>query len=125
VSIFALLLAFQVKHFLADHPLQTPYMLGKFKPGWEFAGPLAAHCAVHALMTFAIAFASSRSVGLAALLAAVDFVAHWNMDRIKAGPRYLGRFKDMKAPAFWWCLGADQAVHHLTHYAIIFALVSL
>ena len=33
---------YQVKHFLADYPLQTPYMLQKFKEqDWET--PLAAH----------------------------------------------------------------------------------
>ena len=129
-DVFALLAAYQLKHFLADYPLQTPYMLGKFKSGWDFLGPLAAHAWVHALFTLVIAGCYGLAVGhpnphwLALPLAAFDFAAHFAMDRIKAGPRYLGRFKDMKAPAFWWCLGLDQMVHHFTHYAIIYALVT-
>ena len=31
LEIFVLLFAFQMKHFLADYPLQNVYMLGKFK----------------------------------------------------------------------------------------------
>ena len=89
---------------------------------------------------------------LAVKLALVDFAVHFMMDRLKAGPRYLGRFKPlfgtdyMKAMQsrslgvgseyetavtaldrnryFWWSLGFDQAVHHLTHYYIIFRLVT-
>lgn len=40
-----LLFALFVKHFLADFPMQTPYMLQKGAlTGW--AAPLAAHCVV-------------------------------------------------------------------------------
>lgn len=52
--VFALLIAFQVKHFLADYPLQNRYMLGKFKDGWAFFWPLMAHAAVHGFGTFLI-----------------------------------------------------------------------
>ena len=86
---------------------------------------------------------------------------HFIMDRIKASPDLLGRYKALdyncyvgvaqmaegimpvpvakeevetkKAWAldrlksnvyFWWCLGLDQGVHHLTHYFIIWRLLS-
>lgn len=124
-TLFALLLAFQAKHFLADYPLQGRYMLGKFTPGWGFVGPLTAHAAVHASFTGMIAAFAGASLTLTLSLAGGDFAAHFIVDRIKAGPRWLGRFKDMKAPAFWWCLGADQMAHHLTHYAIIYALMTV
>lgn len=127
-TLFVLLVVFQLKHFLADYPLQGKYMLGKFKPGWEFLGPLAAHAGVHALLTWCIASVvigrGEWAGGLAEKLALMDFVVHFTMDRIKAGPKYLGRFKDMMRPYFWWCLGFDQMVHHLTHYAIIYFLLT-
>lgn len=114
---------YQIKHFICDYPLQTPYMLGKFKPGWEFLGPLAAHCGVHALFTFTLSsyllWDRESTFFFAGWLASVDFVIHFIMDRIKAGPKYLGRFKDMYHKYFWWSLGFDQMVHHLTHYFII------
>ena len=138
--IFGLLLIFQIKHYLADYPYQNEYMLGKFKPGWDFVGPLASHCSVHAFFTIVISIAILHSTGssikFAFVLGLIDFVAHFIMDRIKAGPKYLGRFKGLSAKEyptataeerisnvwFWKSLGIDQGVHHVTHYAIIFLL---
>ncbi len=138
--------------------------MGKFRPGWNFFWPLAAHAGVHAAATFFIVqpwTTLSHALGLAAF----DFAAHFIMDRIKASPRYLGRWKalsaseyvittaklmkaqysrycgpggedwqkeDMAGPLkrlrhntlFWWSMGFDQAIHHLTHYFIIWMLVS-
>lgn len=48
--VFFLLGMFQIKHFVADYPLQIPYMLGKMKEtGWFF--PLLSHVSVHGLIT--------------------------------------------------------------------------
>ncbi len=136
-KIFLLLVIYQLKHFMADFPLQGRYMLGKFKDDWSFFLPLSAHCGVHALFTFGIVLAFTTSPSLALLLAAFDFTVHFFMDRIKAGKKYLGRFKALSAKEFgaasedarrdntyfWWSLGLDQTVHHLTHYAIIACIV--
>lgn len=192
--VFILLVVYQLKHFIADYPLQGTYMLGKFKPGWDFLGPLTAHCGVHAAMTFVIScvcffvaygfnFYSLLPVGVMSLiLAATDFAIHFAMDRIKAGPKYLGRYKALSGAEFmnyvqklkfaqsgveqatkmlakegateadkdfwennrnfhqqdvdtvltafknnvyfWWALGLDQMVHHLTHYGIVYIIVT-
>jgi hypothetical protein len=144
-SIFILLLVFQAKHFLADFPLQgwpwTPWMLGKFRDeGWEL--PLAGHAGVHAAFTFLIVLAWQPAMwSLCVLLPVVDFVVHLTMDRIKADSQLLGRWKSLcrhdvavgqpvteaqwrTNAFFWWSLGLDQAIHHLTHYGIIYALVT-
>lgn len=115
-TLFILLVVFQVKHFLCDYPLQTEYVLGKMEPYfWEI--PLAAHAGVHATATFIIALVFANPY-IAALTAVMDFVIHFTVDRIKASPNMGGKFKpDQKQ--FWWALGADQMVHHLTHYWII------
>ena len=152
--VFVLLLVYQVKHFLADFPLQTPYMLKKFLPGWEFVKPLAAHAAVHSVFTLVICLAVHPSKWWLAL---VDFGAHFIVDRIKASPQLLGRFRALSAGEyravqsmanyegkngelllakklgleklrsntyFWLALGGDQFAHHVTHYFIIYMLVS-
>lgn len=119
-QVFFLLLIFQVKHFLADYPLQTTWMLGKFRPDWSFFWPLTLHCLVHAWLTAVIVTAIDPTKWW---LAVVDFVIHFVMDRIKAGPKYLGRY-NVKEKQFWWSLGLDQSVHHLTHYFIIWSLVT-
>lgn len=166
-TIFTLLVLYQFKHFLADYPLQGKYMLGKFKPGWDFLGPLLAHVGVHGAMTLVICLCLKPYLWWLAL---VDMAIHFAMDRIKASPKYLGRYKAMSAAEFkdaafilkeaesyradpdkyadgsdelvktyesralaqiksntyfWWSLGLDQMVHHLTHYGVIYALLVL
>lgn len=159
-TVFFLLVIYQIKHFLADYPLQGQYMLGKFKPGWDFLGPLTAHASVHGLMTLAIAYSlAGVSLPIALGVAALDFAIHFTMDRIKASPRMMGRWKPLTGPQyvqaqkeskagpgeiegltfdgvveagkrlrgntyFWWALGFDQAIHHLTHYGLIWIILS-
>lgn len=118
VLVFVLLLLFQIKHFLADYPLQTNYMLGKANKS-KWALPLAAHSSVHGGFTLLILLAFAPSLWW---LSIVDMVAHFAMDRVKASPYILNRFKpDNKY--FWWCLGFDQLIHHCTHYLIIALIV--
>lgn len=156
-----LFVVFQWKHFVADYIWQTPYMFGKFKDK-DWIKPLAAHCGVHAGLTFVYS-ASFLGFGnilefawLCLCLSLFDFATHFVMDRIKASPRLLGRYKALSSNEFsilmknrewaltvqhedmaqsiderfrrnkyfWWSLGFDQMVHHLTHYAIIFVLLS-
>lgn len=121
-TVFLLLVIFQIKHFVADFPLQRPYMLRKFSPGWEFVLPLSLHCAVHALFTLAIVLVFAPALWWLSIL---DFVAHFVMDRIKAGPRYLGRFNDISRTGYWVSFGLDQMVHHLTHFYIVWMIVTV
>lgn len=171
--IFILLVVFQVKHFIADYPLQGKYMLGKFKDkGW--IAPLVAHAGVHSLFTFLITYVvislgniTNTRLNLIWQLPLIDFILHFVMDRIKADKKILGRFKALSANEykmnynislglsclngeplsqhlsssemadykeigikglksntyFWWSLGLDQMVHHLTHYLLIWMLL--
>lgn len=174
---FILLVIFQIKHFIADYPLQNEYMLGKFKSsGW--VKPLAAHCAVQAIFTYLISFSVfyfsfniadylTRYHIIALSLGFLDFIIHFVMDRIKASPKMLGRYESIskeqykglfesrqlaesgvKFPheelskeskrlvreidskfrsnkLFWWSLGFDQMVHHLTDIAIVYFIFKI
>lgn len=114
----AVLVVFQLKHFVADYPLQTPYMLAKFQElGW--VKPLAAHCLVHAVLTGGILLILAIPLWLIVSLMAFDFTVHFVMDRIKASPKMLGRY-NVTEKKFWWSLGFDQMIHHITHYVIIY-----
>lgn len=138
VTIFILLVLFQFKHFLADYPLQTEYMLGKFKPGREYILPLLAHSSVHGALTLLICWIFGP-LWLASALGLLDMGIHFAVDRLKASPKLFGRFKILAGEEFasatekqkrenkyfWWALGFDQTVHHLTHYVIILALIGL
>jgi len=165
--IFTLLVLYQIKHFICDYPLQGSWMLGKFKKFPDFVMPLFAHSLVHGLATYMIVLAYRPSLAL--WLGFFDIGMHFLIDRIKASPSLLGRFKpltpsgylmakrmsdgmsiasgepmpsdrvdektleaykemgtkDLRSNTFfWWALGADQMAHHLTHYAIIWAILS-
>jgi hypothetical protein len=120
--IFALLLIFQLKHLLSDYLLQSRYMLGKFNADWSFFLPLAAHASVHAAFTLGVCCVFAPTLWWLALL---DGVSHFIIDRVKAGPRWLGRFNDKTRPAFWLALGADQSAHHCVHYYCIYRIVEV
>lgn len=91
--IWVLLVVYQIKHFIADYPLQGPYMLRKFLPTPHWILPLMAHAGVHAAFTALIALAvSPRNV---VPLALIDFAAHFMIDRLKASPNLGGRFKTL------------------------------
>lgn len=118
--VFGLFILFQVKHFLADFVFQNVYMLRKGSPTWDFVIPLGIHSGVHALMTLAIVLFVRPELWY---LAVLDFIIHFFTDRLKAGPRYFGRYDNLNSKAYWVLFGADQMVHHLTHVYICWILV--
>ncbi len=119
-TLFILMIVYQLKHFFADYIFQYNYMLKKIRPGWDFIAPLGLHCAVHGAMTIVICLFVKPSMWWLGLL---DFGIHFVTDRLRSGPRYLGRFTDIHQSIFWWILGFDQMVHHLTHLLIIALLL--
>lgn len=118
--IFALLIIFQIKQFLADFYLQRSYMLKKVRPGWNFVGPLASHAAVHGVCTGLICLWARPEYWW---LCFVDFGVHFFIDRLRSSPRFLGRYSDVRESVYWWILGADQMLHHLTHIALIWIIL--
>ena len=110
--------AFMVKHFLCDYPLQTAWMAkGKGTvTGWQ--APLAAHAAMHAAGTLAIALATVPTL---AWLALVDLVVHGTVDRTKSCAT---RGMSPGQPQFWWALGLDQCAHQATHFCFVIALLT-
>ena len=115
------LVIFLAKHLIADFFLQTSWMAnGKEQPRGWFA-PLSAHVAVHAVAT-AIIFAALAPAYL--WMALVDFVIHFAIDRCKG---LLNRAfdTDPTKTGFWWLIGIDQTLHHLTHigFALLIAVL--
>jgi len=115
-----LLVLFEVKHFAADFPLQNAYMLRKKdRVDWEL--PLAAHCAVHALLTFFLLL--QFGVWAALTLSLAEGMLHFVIDRLKAHPDLGGQW-GIGQSEFWVALGADQLAHHLTYIAIVALLAA-
>ena len=113
-------------------------MLQKFLPDRRFILPLLAHVGVHGIFTFVISLIFSLNLKFSLILALLDMTIHFIMDRIKASPQILGKYKTLTANEFptatdeqkrnnkyfWWSLGLDQGVHHLTHYLLIYLIMS-
>jgi hypothetical protein len=111
-------------------------MLGKFQSGWGFFLPLLSHCAVHAAFTFLIVLPFGLMQALC--LATFNATVHFFMDRIKASPKYLGRYVALTKEtamgatkeqwksndSFWVALGFDQLIHTLTDLATVVWVVS-
>ncbi|QXV85134.1 hypothetical protein bas27_0064 [Escherichia phage TrudiGerster] len=115
--IILLFVIFFLKHFMADYPLQTPYMLRKtHKIGWKL--PLLTHSLVHAVLTFAILILFT-SLGMAIALAIMELILHFIIDYWKA-QRCKYAISDAK---FWIALGFDQLLHYLTYALIILIII--
>lgn len=88
-------------HFAMDRIKTSPSLLGRYKAlsGKEYVADAA--------------LARPMTPGAEDRLSTFDY---W--DRIEAKQRLYSNVR------FWWALGFDQMVHHLTHYAIIAFLVT-
>lgn len=120
VWIAAALAAFLTKHFLADFLFQTDWMVaGKEQAdGWFL--PLAAHAGLHGALTSALFLTVSPPL---AWLGLVDAVVHGTIDRLKGLATRRQKLTPRQS-AFWWLLGADQTLHHLTHVGLAILLAA-
>lgn len=119
-DVVLLFIAFFVKHFLADFPLQTPWMIRE-KGHWGKLGGIA-HSGVHAILTVVVLSLFSIGPTVAASAGALDFVLHYCIDALKM---YASKIKGW-TPAdkqFWNAIGLDQLMHYMT-YALIVHTVS-
>jgi hypothetical protein len=118
----AVLIVLQIKHFVCDFPLQTRYML--FNKGTYLHPGGIAHSALHALATMSAFLVVTPTLGLGLAIVIGEFLFHYHVDWLK--DQYVRRGELTAAKSqFWWALGADQLVHHLTYIAIALALVRL
>lgn len=114
--------AFTLKHYLCDFPLQTPYMLGKGKAGYEWIMPLLFHSSVHAIFSLGIIIAFNHSEYV--WLALVELVIHFIIDRIKATYKlpvglWVGAEKFRNLSLFYRAFGKDQTFHYLTYVLML------
>lgn len=112
-----LFIAFIIKHFICDFPLQVPFMfLNKGRYG-HFGG--ISHAAIHGLGTWIIQIIFTGNPFAPFFL--VDIIIHYHVDWAKN--QINDRYKLNPANKyFWWLLGADQLAHYLT-YALLAGLI--
>jgi hypothetical protein len=112
--------ALAIKHVVADFLLQNAWMAnGKDSPnGWAL--PLLAHCLIHGLLTTAILIIVAPRLWFVGV---VDFLLHLAIDRAKGWTMVRLRVT-ADHPAFWWLIGIDQALHHLTGLGLAILLAA-
>jgi hypothetical protein len=106
------MLVLTVKHVVADFFLQNSWMaLGKDqKTGWAL--PLLVHCLIHGVLTTALLLIIAPRFWFIGL---VDFAIHITIDRAKG--LSVSTFNvTPEHQWFWWLIGIDQALHHLTGF---------
>lgn len=118
----AMLVCFQLKHFVADYLLQPGWIL-RGKGDLRCAGGYA-HAGLHAagsLPAFLVA-----GLGLAAILPLVvaEFAVHYATDYTKAGLSARSH-AGPNTRTYWALHGADQFVHQLTYVGLIFFALAL
>lgn len=122
VLVLTLLILFQIKHFVADYPLQTPAMIrGK---GILFNPQGILHSLHHSALTLATLAVFSLihpvAMMLAVAIASAEFFIHYVIDYSKM---QYGRTLTTDDPKFWWAIGFDQMLHHFTYLAFVWIVL--
>jgi hypothetical protein len=113
------LLVLQLKHFVADFLLQTPYQFMN-KGTYGHPGGFI-HAGIHALGSMLAFFIITPSFGLGLAIVVGEFIAHYHIDWLKENTVKRQQWVFPQAE-FWWTFGADQVLHQLTYLAIAAAL---
>jgi hypothetical protein len=124
-SVLIILLAFHLKHLLADFFFQNSYMLGKGKGGWDWVMPISAHCGVHvALSAIIIAWYAPSALWLIPL----EFLAHLVIDRQKV---LLGKLpsgtwspetRGKNLSKYYMAFGIDQFAHQICYVLMTYVM---
>lgn len=113
--LLAVLLILQLKHFLCDFVLQTPYQFmnkGKYgHPGGII------HAGLHALTSVPIFYLIRPGWAVAAAVVIGEFIVHYHIDWLKEQTVKRKRLKFPQAE-YWWAFGADQGLHQITYLAM-------
>lgn len=118
-----LLIAFQLKHFICDFPLQYPFhYLNKGKYG-HIGGIW--HAAIHGFGTL-FALLLCGVTGWFPIIATIaDFILHYHIDWAKMNINKYFKLKPDNSEYFWHLLGFDQLLHQLTYIGIMAYAASL
>jgi Protein of unknown function (DUF3307) len=114
-QVLILLILLQVKHFIADGPLQTAKMVtDKGHYGRQLG---LAHAGIHGLATLIMLTIFQLPTTVVAGLGLLDAVVHYHVDFTKETVVRRMGWTTRDGP-FWWALSADQALHQLTYLAL-------
>lgn len=123
LDILILLTLFQLKHFVADYPLQN-YQMVVEKGQYGRRGGIY-HSLIHSALTFTAFAVFNYSVfpveyTTAIAIAATEFFIHYHIDwaKMQMSKRFTTEQK-----GFWNWIGFDQLLHHLTYIGFVWILI--
>lgn len=123
IDVLVLLTLFQIKHFVADYPLQNYQMITE-KGVYGKAGGIY-HSLIHAALTFTVLgllnyFVFPIGYTVAFAIAALEFFIHYHIDwsKMQMGKRFTPKDK-----GFWNWIGFDQLLHHVTYIGFAWILI--
>jgi hypothetical protein len=117
IAVFAIL---QIKHFVFDYVVQTPYQfLNKGKYGHP--GGIV-HAGLQALGTILAFFAITPTLAVGVAIVVGEFIVHYHIDWTKERWLRIGGYTTNDG-AYWRIYGADQLAHQLT-YVVIAAILA-
>ena len=118
--LLALMVAFCLKHWVADFVLQTARMVQEKGQYGKLGGLM--HSGIHAFCTFFVLLVFALPLPFVLMIILIEFVVHYHIDYAKEGlSRWLG--DTTSAHRYWVVLGFDQLLHHLTYAVIIYAVI--
>ena len=112
-TLFLWLVALQIKHFIADAPLQS-HILARQSHACQQLRPLVSCASVHGFLTVLIFVFPLGwwAVLFGAFDAALHFlIDYWRTQIVKY---------TIYQPRFWFTLGLDNLMHHLAYVAMVF-----
>lgn len=115
LDVLALVLLLQAKHLVADFYLQNEFMLsGRNR---YFHAGRALHVLIHLAGTLIALLFVGSSIAVIALVLALEFVLHFNIDWAKSALTESQKLTP-SMPEYWHALGLDQAAHQATYIGI-------
>lgn len=120
-TLFWFLLAFQLKHLLADFFLQFPYMY-KNKGIYLHKGGID-HALMHGVGTLTVVGLFQPTYVVLFFAVVFDTVAHYHIDWAKVNICKKYKWGPETSDDFWMMLGIDQFLHQLTYILIVLAVL--
>lgn len=119
--VLAALAVLQIKHFVCDFMIQTPYQFLN-KGIYGHPGGLL-HAGLHALLTTTVFFLLTPPLVLGIAIVIVEFVLHYHIDWLKE-LTFKRRKWVFPQAEFWWVFGFDQFLHQFTYLGIVAVLAA-
>jgi hypothetical protein len=113
------LVLLQVKHFICDFAIQTPYQFLN-KGIYGHPGGLI-HAGLHAGTGALVFFIITPPLGLGIAIVIAEFVLHYHIDWLKEQTVKRRQWAFPHAE-FWWAFGFDQFLHQFTYLGIVAVL---